>query len=162
MDTPKVQSPADFIIYKGGAAFQVSLKPGTPIIIDSNKSKDPYLGTNKGCIFVVGANSLGERKYDWKNKVTMALSEHEVAKVMDGLKGNNQKFYHDPDKGRANEGQRAKTMNIDFANGKLFIHMSEKVRGEVNKIKAIPIEKEEASGLHTLLQTAIPRILGWA
>ncbi len=156
------QSPADHIIYKGKAALQFSLKPGKPVPIKTQRGE--YIGTDKGCLFVVAANSRGPRDYDWENKVTIGLSEHEVAKLMQGLKGQKQTFYHDTNKGKENEGQMVKLMTIAPSSdgGKLFVNLSMTVKGEERKIHGIPLETSEAAGLHTLLTVAIPRILGWA
>lgn len=156
-----VQSPADHIIYKGKAALQFSLKPGKPVPIKTQKGE--YTGTNKGCLFIVGANSRGPRDYDWENKVTIGLNEHEVAKFMRGLKGVTQKFYHDTNKGKANEGETVKSLQIQKASSgnKLFVNLSATIKGKQQKIEGVPIEPEEAEGLHTLLSAAIPKILGW-
>ncbi len=155
------QSPADHIIYKGKAALQFSLKPGKPISIKTERGE--YIGTDKGCIFVVAANNKGPRDYDWKNKVTIGLSEHEVAKFMLGLKGKKQTFYHDTNKGKSNEGETVKMLSISPTQdgGKLFVNLSMTVKGQERKINGVPIEPEEAAGLHALLTAAIPRILGW-
>lgn len=162
MTQNKVQSPADHIIYKGKAALQFSLKPGKAVPISTKKGE--YIGTDKGCLFVVGANSRGPRDYDWGNKVTIGLNEHEVAKFMLGLKGVTQKFYHDTNKGKAGEGEVVKSLQIQKSKdgNKLFVNLSMKNKGEQRKIEGVPIEPEEAAGLHALLSLAIPRILGWS
>lgn len=158
-----MQNPADYIIYKGKAALQISLKPGRPKEIETKRGKPKkYIGTDKGCIFVVGANSRGPRDYDWENKVTLGLSEHEISKLMLGLKGKKQTFYHDPNKGRPDEGKIVKQMSIaPTDSGKLFINLSQMINGDSRKINGVPVEPEEAAGLYTLLETALPRVLGW-
>jgi hypothetical protein len=154
------QSPADYIIYKGKAALQFSLKPGKPVPIKTERGE--YTGTDKGCIFVVAANSRGPRDYDWKNKVTIGLSEHEVSKFMLGLKGKKQTFYHDTNKGKSNEGEVIKSMTISPSGDKLFVNLSMIKNGKETKIHGVPVEPEEAAGLHALLSSALPRILGWS
>lgn len=156
------QNPADHIIYKGKAALQFSLKPGKPVPIKTKKGE--YTGTDKGCLFIVGANAKGPRDYDWDHKVTIGLNEHEVAKLMLGLKGTTQKFYHDTNKGKDGEGEVVKSLQIQKSKdgGKLFVNLSATIRGEQRKIEGVPIEPEEAAGLYALLSAALPRILGWA
>lgn len=159
-----IQSPADHIIYKGKAALQFSLKPGKAVPIKSNRPDRPeYFGTEKGCLFIVAANNISPRKYDWENKVTIGLSEHEVSKFMRGLKGVKQTFYHDTNKGKSNEGEMVKTLSIAPSNSgdKLFVNLQMTVKGREHKINGVPLESEEAAGIYILLSAALPRILGW-
>ena len=157
-----MQSPADHIIYKGKAALQFSLKPAKPRTMKTAKGE--YIGTEKGCLFIKGANAKGPRDYDWSNAVTIGLNEHEIGKLMLGLKGNTQKFYHDTNKGKAGEGEIVKTLQISPTQdgSKLFVNLSASIKGEQLKIEGVPVEKEEAAALHALLSVALPRILGWA
>ena len=156
-----IQSPADYVIYKGKAALQFSLKAGRPTTIKGQKGE--YVGTDKGCLFVVAANCKGPRDYDWGNKVTIGLNEHEVGKFLLGLKGKKESFYHDTNKGRTGEGEVVKQLTITPANDgeKLFVNLSQTVKGKEIKINGIPIEKEEAAAASALLTAAIPKILGW-
>jgi dihydroorotase-like cyclic amidohydrolase len=157
-----MQSPADYIIYKGKAALQFSLKPGKPTQIKTKKGE--YIGTNKGVLFVKGANAVSTRDYDWNGGITIGLNEHEIGKLMMGLKGTTQKFFHDSNKGKTNEGEVVKTLQITKAKdgSKLFVNFSATINGEKVKIEGIPIEAEEAATLHSLLSVAIPKILGWS
>jgi len=155
------QAPADYIIYKGKAAIQFTLKPGKPSPRKTERGE--YVGTEKGCIFIAGANAKGPRDYDWENKVTIGLNEHEVGKILHALKGKEQKFYHDTNKGSDKEGDMIKNLSISPSsdNKKLFVNLSQSVKGVDTKINGVPIEPEEAKTLKALLSAAIPRILGW-
>jgi len=155
------QAPADYIIYKGKAAIQFTLKPGKPS--SRRTERGEYVGTEKGCIFIAGANARGLRDYDWDHKVTIGLNEHEVGKILHALKGKEQKFYHDTNKGTDREGEMVKNLSISPSNDqkKLFINLSQTIKGVETKINGVPIEPEEAETLHALLCAAIPRILGW-
>jgi len=155
------KSPADHIVYKGRAAIQFSLKPGKATPIKTKRGE--YTGTSVGCLFVVGANLLEDGKYDWNNKVTIGLSHHELGKLMQGLKGQKQTFYHDPNKGGADEGKIAKVLNISPAasGDKIFFNLSQVIEGKETKIHGVPFDKDEALTLYTLLSGAIPRVLGW-
>jgi len=157
------QRPADHIIYKKRAALQFSLKAGAPIPISGGTGN--YTGTKKGILFVVAAASSGERSYDWANKVTLGINEHEIAKLIRGLKGVKQSFFHDRNMGDpSKQGQETKIMSISPSeDGEvLFVNISEKKHGKENKIPGVPITKDEAVGLTALLESAIPRVLGWA
>jgi hypothetical protein len=163
------QRSADHIIYKKKAALQFTLKAGEAIPISGGNGN--YTGTKKGCLFVVAAESIGDKSYNWKNKVTISLSEHEISKLIRALKGlEDANFYHDkymgnPDK----QGQEIKKMTVSLPrdeNGKptsevIWVNLAGRFHGEERKIPGVSVDKNEALGLVVLLERAIPRILGW-
>jgi hypothetical protein len=159
-----VKKPGDYSIYKKNAAAQFSLLAGSPKKIKSNNG-DFYV-TNKGCIFVNCANSIAPKKYNWQQKVNISLDEHEIAKLILGLKtGQPVDFYHDKFKGKEREGEVITILKLSSSNkggDKLFLNMKrmDKQLGE-NVISGVSIERHEAKGLCILLEAAIPKIMGW-
>jgi len=159
---PPQHKPADHIIWRTSSALQFSLKPGKPVNIESQRGS--YIGTDKGCVFLVAAKALGKNKYDWANKISFKLGEHEISRFRRGLKGDPQKFFHDTNKGREGEGELVKTVNMAFNDEqtKIFINVSMKKHGEVLQIPGIAIDRAEADGIHHLLGIALGRVLGWS
>jgi hypothetical protein len=156
-----VQRPAEFVIWKKKAAAQFSLLPGKPREVNSRAGT--YFVTEKGRLFVTCSDSIDKNKYNWKEKVSIGLDEHEVGKLLHSLKtGQVVKFYHDKYKGTDKEGEVIKILHISEpnANGVIFLNLSQK--GTVQrKINGVSVDTIEARTLAILLECAIGRILGW-
>lgn len=154
--------PDDYTIYKGGGAISVSLKAGIPWDMEGDRS---FLGTKKGCIFITGAPSTGKRTYDWKNgRITLALNEHEVGRLILTLqKRIKTEFFHDKELGKEAQGERTKKLQIAPTDDgtALMFRFVERTKDDDRALKSIPVLAEEAMTLCTLLQAAIPKILGW-
>lgn len=159
----EVKRPDDYIIYKGGGAIEVALKRGQFQEMKGSGDR-PFIGTSKGCIFITGAPAIGKREYNWKEKITLALNEHEVGKLMLGLQKRQKiEFFHDKELGKEGQGQRTKKLQISPTEdgGTLLFRFVERTGDEDRTLKSIPVTAEEAVVLYSLLQAAIPRILGW-
>ncbi len=160
------KKPADLAIWKKTVAIQFTLKPGEPVEISGRNDKK-YFGTTKGCVFVAIAAALpsGEKKYDWEHKMTIALSEHEVAQFILGLQGVDTNFVHDPNMGSGDKGQTIKSMKISQAPDKdiIYINAQEKHRNEENprKYPGVALLPAERLEIRLLLSSALPKILGW-
>lgn len=159
------RKPADHAVWKKSAAIQFSLKEGESLTLHG-KGGNAYEGTSKGCVFVAvaAASAEGERKYDWDKKITIALSEHEISQFMLGMKGKEVSFVHDQNMKKEGQGETIKTMRISPAkDGKelIYVNVSEKIKGEDRKLPGVSLTPAEALGIYTLLQAALPKVLGW-
>jgi len=65
--------------------------------------------------------------------------------------------------GGPNQGKNVKRLSISPSDDgdTLFVRVEETRDGKSRRLPAVPISKDEAVGLTTLLETAIPKILGW-
>jgi hypothetical protein len=160
------KKPADLAIWKKSVAIQFTLKAGEAVEIRGRNDKK-YLGTSKGCVFVAiaAAISEGDKKYDWDHKMTIALSEHEVAQFILGMQGNEVNFVHDPNMGSQDKGQTIKSIKISKAPDKDFIYVNaqEKTKGEESprKYPGVALTPAETLEIRLLLGAALPKILGW-
>lgn len=143
----------------GWGAIQFSFKP--PVLSDNYKDE------KEGVIFVNAASSTASDVYDWSNKFVFALGLTDIGKILSFFvsagAGDSQSLYHDPDKGKENEGSKVKTMSFYTKEGCLngcMITCSTKLNGEVVSHK-IPVSGDEVIVLKNLLEAAIPLILGW-
>jgi hypothetical protein len=145
----------DYKIYKKRAAAQFSLLPmeGVP------------LNAKLGAIFITIAESNGDRQYDWDNKIVFSLNVHEVGELIRGLKGQEVSFIHDQNIGDRNLMKKeVKYLRLAKAdNGEvLYLSLSEKSEKKGNKKPpSVAIDKKEAVVLSTLMEAAIPLMMGW-
>ena len=135
---------------KGAATFGFSLPP-----------EDFKTGT----FFISVAEPLqndGE-KFNWDQKITIALSVDEVGKLLLSLGGVQQDFFHDRNMGTSKQGESATIMRIRPSddNKVLFLNLSKKNGDQIQKGPAIVISKADAIVLKSLMTAAIPRMLGW-
>ena len=152
-------------IYKGVSAknawgaLQFSLK--LPVLSDNLKEQ------KSGVVFVNACSSNGPNKYDWSNKFVFALGLTDLGKIIRffvaGKAKESLKLYHDPDKGKQNEGTRGKTMSFYTQDGCLNGCMitCSTGSGEEQTQHKIPVSGDEVIVLKNLFETAIPAILGW-
>jgi len=155
--------PADYPIYKGKAALRFTLKPGEALPITSGDGQSSYLATKPGDMFIQLAKALGEKKYDWANKVTLGLNVTEVAKVIRAMQGYGGEFFHDPNLGSPQQGKETKQLRFGtpMENGTVFCNLTVTHNGKEEKYPVVPISPEEAKAVEELCRVAISRILGW-
>jgi hypothetical protein len=157
------RKPADFTIFKKGAVIQFSLKEGSELIL-RNKRGDEYLGTSKGCVFLaIAPASDGDKKYDWSQKIAVALSEHDIARFMVALKGRETvEFVHDPGAGSSNAGKEVKSLRVSpNEKGGVWVNLAIKEDGKLRKVPGMPLSEDECLAAYSLLNVAIPKVLGW-
>jgi hypothetical protein len=95
---------AGYNVYKGKSSVQ--FKP-IRTAFKTLESGGRVLDRN-GVLLLEFANSIGERQYDWQNKITFALSVTEMAQIFlmpGGLQGNGVQCYHDPNMKTGQQGQ---------------------------------------------------------
>lgn len=143
----------------GWGAIQFQLKPA--VLSDNFKNE------KEGVIFVNAASSTAADVYDWSNKFVFAMGLPDLGKIIRffvaGGAGESLSLYHDPDKGKENEGTRSKTMSFYTKDGCLngcMITCSMKSEEEQVQHK-IPVSGDEVIILKNLFEAAIPAILGW-
>eukprot|EP00878_Enallax_costatus_P002973 GHUV01003169.1.p1 GENE.GHUV01003169.1~~GHUV01003169.1.p1 ORF type:complete len:226 (+),score=71.75 GHUV01003169.1:359-1036(+) len=92
-----------FDVYKGKGAMNIKPIPATW----EQTEKGGFRLQREGVFYVEMANG-SNRTYDWSKKVGIALSCLEVANIL-AEPNREHNMYHDPNKGRAGEGQVRKT-----------------------------------------------------
>jgi hypothetical protein len=155
-DQEKAQRPLTYKIYKGmggkQGCFQFSLAPAY-----TSKKKD------EGAVFIEAAPAIGKNKYDWDNKIIFALSASDIGTFLTGFKQGKFEIYHDPDAQTERRGSRAKKLSLASGEqaGTYFLGLSE-TQGDTRKEARISLQPQEARILNNLLESALPRVLGWA
>ena len=143
-----------YTIYK--ASGVISIKPIMPKLNEKGTALDA------GGYMIEMAKSFQDqqRKYDWNNGVKFYISAAEAMKFVAHLKkaDENDKIYHDPDKGRTGEGTRAKTLTIGTYEGKQYIEIYQTQAKLRNKVF---IDATEADTIETLIRGTLPKIFGW-
>lgn len=112
-------------LYTGKGVLRLSTIPPKGETIKG--AKGDFTDWKEGAILLEAANSNGERKYDWNNKVVLSvmpleveqlLSVAERAKVAPANTNVEVKMFHDLDKGGPNEGKNVKTLTVQAVDSK--------------------------------------------
>lgn len=109
------------------------------------------------------ASGAGDRTYSWDKKAALALSCIEVAGIL-AEPNKEHSFYHDPNKGRAGEGQVQKTFKwTPAADGNVyFVNASVRDRNLNTDFSASStVSHAELYMFKCLAEYAIPRLCGW-
>jgi len=143
----------------------VSISPVKPTYISHPDGKYHQLKKGGGLNFscakgTKGATGLGNT-YDWKNKIDVSLSVHELGQLLT-YSGTAIKFVHDPGAGTPSKGQILKTMTLQKGAqpGSHFLNVSKKEGESVTSVSVSVLEHELAV-LKELVRTQIPLALGW-
>ena len=98
----------------------IRLKAIPAKLIETKTEKGSFDNIEAGAPLIEAAASVAERKYDWENKISMALTPLEVAQILmlsdprfPMMK--EVKLFHDKGKGGPTEGQVVKTLSIQAA-----------------------------------------------
>lgn len=151
---------SDFSIYKGKSAC--TLKVISPTF--SPTQRGDYQLSKQGALLLEFANAQegtgnapGQRRYDWNNKQTFALSPVEFSSLVEPAE---QRIIHDPDRNRPTQGQTVKSLSFQPAQGgDWFLGLNVKRPGGDAKVN-IPISRAELACLRTLSITIVPHLLG--
>ena len=147
--------PLTYKIYKGmggkQGCFQFSLAPAY-----TSKKKD------EGAVFIEAAPTIGRNEYDWNNKIIFALSANDIGAVLTGFRQGEFDLYHDPDAQTPQKGTRGKKLSLQSGKvvGTFYLQLSQK-SGDNPKSINISLAPQEARILVTLLEFALPRVMGW-
>jgi hypothetical protein len=158
-------------LYKGVGGVKPGKKTGFGAIQFSLKQPDlsaDLKDMRPGVVFVNACSSVGPNKYNWDNKFVFALGLPDIGKILHFFisagEGESLNLVHDPHKGGEASGQVIKNMNFYTKSGCLngcMITCSIKEEKESISHK-IPVSGDEVIVLKTLLEAAIPAILGWS
>jgi len=173
-----MDKPIQYNIYKGVkgkfGAIQFALQPAHHICSACKKRDfsgkgiapcdctDNQMQQKEGCIFIHASSATGPNQYDWDNKVIFALSIADISKILKSMKKSEDlSIYHDPGQQTSKQGEKTKTFQLKYYEGKGAVASLLEKQGENKKAHAIPLSHEELGILFVLLQSAIPKILGW-
>ena len=80
---------------------------------------------------MVEAIPIIDKKTDTKQRIRMALSLNDIGILLDMLENKtNRSIYHDPNKGKENEGKVVKTINFTENTGSIILTVRQKSNGE--------------------------------
>ncbi len=171
MDRDIREIALDLKFYRKSSAIQFTL-------IKPNRMEERSTRIKPGSLLIEMAKGLsGEKSYDWKNKITIALSVVELGKLglaLEGKKtsrGNDEdsdfvtlaEFLHDPNIGssEARDQREVKKLNLSGKKGTDTIMMRLSTNVGQNKFISFALEPEERFVLYEIVKAAIPRTLGW-
>lgn len=153
-----IDRPLQYAVYKAQGAFQLNFR--SPVKKDD---KD-----QEGVIFVDAANSKGKMAYDWSQgkKVVFALKLVDVGKIVSGLNTTGEvSLVHDKfaktDKAR----QRFTSLKITKGkDGKSYLWkfgVKDTSNPSEDRSVSIYTDLAETRIISSLLESAIPKLLGW-
>lgn len=118
----------------------------------------------EGCIFMQITSANGKNKYDWDNKIVIALSINDLGQILYTLvTGETCQLMHDPKAKTEAQGATKKYMTVSSPQGTskgVMIHVLQQAGGE-KKSHTVPVSGPEVLVLRTLFQTAIAAMLAW-
>ena len=145
---------ASYSVYKTQAAMSLKL-----IEAKVNEKGSAY---EAGGFMIEMASSLPneQRKYDWSNSARFFISANEAMKFCKLIKvaDKDSSIYHDPDKGSANEGTRAKTLSAEVYEGKKFLKL---YMPSQKKSFRISLDESEEDTMITLIRESLTKVYGW-
>eukprot|EP00798_Chlamydomonas_sp_ICE-L_P021232 gene21232-28148_t len=158
--TPASKAFANYNVYKGKAALQMTILPPT------------WSGTQKGNFYVeregalllqfapIGANTtgtnVGQRKYDWSTNLLFAMSPNEMGMFL--IDKTSFEAFHDPNKGKAGEGTQTKKLILSPSgnnDGAFFLNFNQS--GTKAAKVMVPLLPNELAVIKSLINYALPR-----
>ena len=119
------------------------------------------LNWQKAALFVDGASQIGERQFDWENKIIMKWGLSDIGSVLAVLQGRTTqaKLFHQSDK--ANSAFDL-TLQDDPDRAPYLINMSRQNSADkALKKVVIPLSHGEAAILEAALRLAVAPLVGW-
>jgi len=118
-----------------------------------------------GVVLITFAAPKPDKTYDWNNKVVMGLNLSDIANIFEFLSfaefGDSTSIYHDPNAGTTKEGQEKKKLALSRGREHGWFMKATYRQGDLHKEVNLPVKDGEMMIIRTLLQYAIPHILGW-
>ena len=145
---PFTERAADYTIYKPNSR-------GNGGVLRFN------LNATKAAIFVEAAAQLGEKQFDWDNKITMKWGLADVGPVLATLQGRQPqaKLFHKTDKASS---AFELTLRDDPERAPYAMNISRQDASDKSLRKvSLPITHAEAAVLETALRVAVSRLIGW-
>ncbi|CAI5994276.1 unnamed protein product [Closterium sp. NIES-64] len=157
---PSARVFVDHTVYKGkGALSFVPIAPKFRVT-----QTGAYALTREGSVLLNFANAIGTRKYDWDNKQNFSLSVAEIGSVLGLNPEDKLDFYHDPSKGRSEEGQVQKVLRIqpfnDFTGFYFSLNVKDARRGVDDRF-SVPVTKAEFIVVRSAMNFILPHLMGW-
>ncbi|KAG6491664.1 single-stranded DNA-binding protein WHY1, chloroplastic-like [Zingiber officinale] len=149
-----------YSIYKGKAALTVEPRAPEFAPLDSGA----YKVSKEGFMLLQFAPAVGNRQYDWSRKQVFSLSIPEIGHLMSLGAKDSCEFFHDPFKGRNEEGKIRKVLKVEpLPDGTgYFFNLSVQNRLlNMDDSIYIPISKPEFTILNSALNFIVPYLLGW-
>ena len=119
------------------------------------------LNRTKGAVFVDAAAQIGEKQFDWENKITMKWGLSDLGTVLATLQGRQSqaKLFHQAEK--ANSAFEL-TPREDPERAPYLLSISRQSAADktVRKV-TIPLTHGEAAVLEAALHAAVPKLLKW-
>jgi hypothetical protein len=122
--------------------------------------------SREGCIFLEITSAIGPNEYDWDKKVNLALSNHDMAKVLYTLEtGKECKIMHDPGAKSDSQGKIQKYLTLSCPKGLevgvlVLASLKNNETGET-RTHTVPLSPPEALELALYLRSAIVNSLAW-
>ncbi|MES2997230.1 MAG: hypothetical protein V4733_10515 [Verrucomicrobiota bacterium] len=119
------------------------------------------LNRAKGAVFVDAAPQIGDKQFDWENKITMKWGLADLGPVIAGL-ANRQpqtKLFHQSEKANS----AAELISRDDPERAPFLISISRQQTDDKSVKkiTIPLSHGEAAVLELALRAAVTRLLGW-
>ncbi|KAL3824162.1 hypothetical protein ACJIZ3_020191 [Penstemon smallii] len=149
-----------YTIYKGKAALAVEPRPPEFTPLDSGA----YKLSKEGFVLLQFAPTVAVRQYDWGRKQVFSLSVAEVGNIISLGPKDSCEFFHDPNKGRADEGKVRKVLKVEplpDGSGHFFNLSVQNKIINLDESIYIPITKAEFAVLVSALNFILPYLLGW-
>ncbi|GFY88421.1 ssDNA-binding transcriptional regulator [Actinidia rufa] len=147
-------------IYKGKAALTVDVRPPefTPLETGAFKM------TKEGYVLLQFAPAAGVRQYDWGRKQVFSLSVTEMGTIMSLGLSESCEFFHDPFKGKSEEGKVRKVLKVEplpDGTGHFFNLSVRNMLINLDESIYIPITRAEYTVLVSAFNFIVPYLIGW-
>uniref|UniRef100_A0A7N0ULW7 Uncharacterized protein n=1 Tax=Kalanchoe fedtschenkoi TaxID=63787 RepID=A0A7N0ULW7_KALFE len=158
--SPSTRVYVGYSIYKGKAALTVEPRAPEFSLMDSGA----YKISKDGFVYLQFAPASGFRQYDWSRKQVFSLSVFEVGSIISLGPKDSCEFFHDPFKGRSDEGKVRKVLKVEplpDGSGHFFNLSVQNRLLNVDESIYIPINKAEFTVLVSAMKFILPYLLGW-
>ncbi|KAL5224583.1 hypothetical protein ABZP36_011222 [Zizania latifolia] len=149
-----------YSIYKGKAALSLDPRPPQFVPLDSGA----YKVVKEGFVLLQFAPAVATRQYDWTRKQVFSLSVWEMGSVLTLGPTDSCEFFHDPFKGRSDEGKVRKVLKVEptpDGNSRFFNLSVQNRLLNVDESIYIPITKGEFAVIVSTFNYIIPHLMGW-
>ncbi|KAL5553924.1 hypothetical protein UlMin_041325 [Ulmus minor] len=147
-------------IYKGKAALTVEPRGPEFTALDSGAFKL----SKEGFVLLQFAPAAGVRLYDWSRKQVFSLSVTEIGNVISLGTRESCEFFHDPFKGKSDEGQVRKILKVEplpDGSGHFFNLSVQNKLINLDENIYIPVTRAEFAVLNSAFNFILPYLLGW-
>ncbi|KAK4741378.1 hypothetical protein SAY87_024966 [Trapa incisa] len=147
-------------IYKGKAALTV--EPRAPEF--TSLESGAFKLSREGCVLLQFAPAEAVRTYDWRRKQVFSLSVTEIATLIGLGPRDSCEFFHDPFKGKSDEGNIRKVLKVEpirDGSGHFFNLSVQNKMVNLDENISIPVTKAELTVLVSAFNFILPYLVGW-